>query len=97
MIPNAKIKDMMGDKQKAFLEIEHSHTGKPTSLQGRQCQRCHFDVAEQSLVDYIKNHTGLEKTKSKNSAGVMETYTFKELQVKRGSLDDCIGWIILWS
>lgn len=88
MIPKKKITDPRSDRPKAYQEIKHEHEGKPTRLQEKKCQRCHFDVAENSLVDYIKNHTGLEKTDGK---------VFSKLKVVRGSLDDCIGWITLWS
>ena len=93
MIPQKLVIDSMMDKPKAFQEIKHSHDGKPTRLESKQCDRCHFDIAEQSLIDKIKQLKPTDKTKDK--AG--KVYTFKEIRVHRGRFDDCVAWDIIWS
>jgi len=83
----------MADEPKAFEEIKHTgHGDNPTRLETKQCQRCKFDVAENSLTDKIKSLS--DKSKSVNASGA--PVTFKMLTVVRGRFDDCIGWTIQW-
>lgn len=100
MIPRNKITDSRFGKPKAFTEIKHMHEGKPTRLESKRCVRCHYDVAEQSLVDYIKDHDITEKIKG-GQVGIqinqLKTHTFSKMIVHRGSLDDCIAWDVIWS
>ena len=96
MIPQNKIVESIKGL-KAYQEIKHTHENNPTPLQTKQCQRCHFDIAESSLEDYIKNHDGKEQTKMTTPSGQTLTKDFKKLQIIRGSLDDCIGWVSEWS
>lgn len=99
MLPRGKIKDNRYDLDKAFEELKHKHpigADKPTRLDSMTCQRCKFDKAEDSLTDKIKNMKQTDTVRRKNSAGNMQTYTFKEMKVKRGRFDDCMGWVIIW-
>ena len=91
-----KVIDSMSAKPKAFEDIKHNHDVNPSKLQRVECQRCHYDIAEQSLKDKIKSIKDGDKTKFPNLNGVITTYTFKELVVHRGRYDDCISWDILW-
>lgn len=87
----------MKGESKAFEEIKHQHNENPSRLQIKKCERCHFDIAEASLVEFIKDHTGQEKMTAKTLSGAVQNTTFQNLKVVRGSLDDCIGWITNWS
>lgn len=87
----------MHGKPKAFEEIKHNHDDGSTPLQMKLCERCHFDIAEKSLVDHIKKHTDTEKTKGpKAETGIMIDFTFSKLFVHRGKFDDVIGWSTTW-
>lgn len=81
----------MFEKSKAYEEIKHQHEGKPTRLESKQCQRCKFDVAELSMVDFIKN---LNVTKP--FVDPDGSHTFVKMVVHRGHLDDCVSWDTLW-
>jgi len=96
LIPKEKIVDSVST-EKAFQEIKHDHEGGGTRLQKVRCERCHYDRAEQSLIDYIKGHSGKETMKAKDINGVMKTYVFKNISVARGRYDDCMGWSTGWS
>jgi len=93
MIPKNKVTDMKG--LKAYEEIKHTHKDKPTRLESKQCQRCRFDTAEQSLTDHLKNHSGKYKTRKVEGGPIIEV-DLVELEVVRGSFDDCIGWTCSW-
>jgi len=73
-----KITDSMVGKPKAFEEIQHNHSTEPTALQMKKCERCHYDVAENSIPK--------KEFKQRNK-------TITKITIFRGSLDDCIGWL----
>lgn len=88
----------MKGKSKAFEELTHSHEGKPTRLQEKQCERCRYDVREVSLLEFIKTHSDKDTHKDKMTpTSLTVVHNFVELKVFRGSLDDCIGWSTKWS
>ena len=92
------IVDSTTGKEKAFLLLLHDeHGNNPNALQKKNCKRCHYDVAEQSLIDYIKDHKGNEKFSGEDATGKARVFVFQNLKVVRGSLDDCIGWNTSWS
>jgi len=96
LIPENKIIDSMKGKPKAFQEIKHDHDGDGTPLEIKKCQRCHFDIAEKSLVDEIKLLKPDAKTTFKPLSGPSVTMAFVNLKVHRGRFDDCIGWSYTW-
>jgi len=93
LISKGKIKDAMDGKPKAYEEIKHQHTGEPTRLEGKTCQRCHYDVAEQSFVDYVKKHDDSETTTQRKSTHV---FKFLDITVHRGRFDDVVAWDVQW-
>lgn len=93
-----QVEDSMSGKPKAFEEIEHSHKSEqPTRLEKVRCERCHYDIAEQSFIDIAKNTDSKIKTKVFDNKGVLiNTATLKKIVAVRGRFDDCIGWNWIW-
>lgn len=87
------IVDSMYGKSKIFELVSHdSHGEKPNPLEKKQCQRCRYDVAENSLLEKIKELSPNDTIKFENT-----TQKFSGLKVVRGNLDDCQGWLMEWS
>jgi len=92
-LPASKITDSRKDLEKAYHSIDHDdHGDNPNRLQTLSCKRCKFNRAEKSLEDKIKDMNTSHTTKDQRGVNKM----IKMLTVKRGKLDDCIGWIMEW-
>jgi len=88
------ITDERQGQPKAFELMQHeNHKENPNRLEVKLCQRCRFDTAEKSLTDKIKELTPNSEIKDNKN----KILKIKSLAVKRGNLDDCMGWRILWS
>lgn len=96
MITKEKIIDSMFGKPKAFELLKHGHSKTANILEKKICERCRYDVAEQSLADHIKNHKDADTIKSVDKNGNGVTGVFKNMIVIRGRFDDVIGWVKNW-
>lgn len=87
----------MSGKSKAFEEMKHNHDKEPTRLESKQCERCRYDTAEESLTEKIKSLKDTETTKLFDRDGLPKgTAKFQNLHVLRGRFDDVMGWTISW-
>jgi len=85
MISKSKIKDTTKSPSDfIYKKIKHNSSSLI-------CEHCKYEKAETSLTIHlkIKEDNDTKKVKGKNT-------TRKITIVKRGRLDDVIGWVTLW-